>query len=162
MGAGAPYPLEAARALRAREEDAARDALAGHMDALQAAEQAHARAERLCVAHREETARIAADEARADVEGRSLTESLRAADWQRRRRSEDTALCTARDDADRARQAAARAVEDARTVLGAARAAREAVERHHEAWQEEQRRHAERRAEAEAEDVQAGRRGRSA
>jgi hypothetical protein len=88
--------------------------------------------------------------------------SLRAADWQRRRRSEDTALCTARDDADRARQAAARAVEDARTVLGAARAAREAVERHHEAWQEEQRRHAERRAEAEAEDVQAGRRGRSA
>jgi len=155
------YPLAAARKLRESEEAAARDALTTQLAAHRAAEDAHADAVARLAAHRAETERIAAEEAQADALGRSLAESLRAADWQRRRRSEDTALCTARDDAERARHAAARAVEDARAALAAARAAREAVERHHAAWQEETRRHAERRAEAEAEDVQAGRRGRS-
>jgi hypothetical protein len=157
----ARYPLAAARTLRAREEDAAREALAAAIDALRAAEDAHAHAEARCVAHRAETARIGAAEADADTAGRSLAESLRAADWQRRRRIEDAALRSARDDAERARQAAATAVEAARATLAAARAAREAVERHFAAWQDEARRDAERRAETEAEDVQAGRRGRS-
>jgi hypothetical protein len=161
MSGDARYPLAAARELHAREEDAARDALATAIDALRDAEDAYARAEARWVAHRAETARIGVAEADADVAGRHLAESLRAADWQRRRRGEDTALRSAREDAERARQAAAAAVEEARAALAAARAAREAVERHHAAWQHEARREAERRAEAEAEDVQAGRRGRT-
>ncbi len=161
MTEAARYPLEAARRLRAREEDDARDALAARLEALRTADEAHARSTAQLAAHRAETARITAEEAQADARGRSLAESLRAADWQRRRRSEDTALRAAVDEAERTKHAAARAVEDARTALGEARAAREAVERHHEAWQAEARRHTERRAEAEAEDVQAGRHGRS-
>lgn len=159
MAGRAHYPLEAARTLHASEEDAARDALAAATDAMRNAEDALARAEARCVAHRAETARTVTDEARADIQGRSLAESLRAADWQRRRRSEDAALRSARDDAQRARHAAMTNVDAARAALAAARAAREAVERHHAAWQEEARRTDERRAEAEVEDVHAGRRG---
>lgn len=152
------YPLEAARTLRADEEATARDALAARLRDQQDAEDAVTRAQGRVATHREETARVARLERAADGAGRSVGETLRASSWLTRRRAEADALARSLGEAVSRHVEAGAASERARAALADARAAREAVEKHHSAWLASEKRAAEARAEAEADDVNAGRR----
>ena len=154
------YPLEAARALRADEESAVKDALAARLREQQEAEERVTQAQARLATHREETARVAQVERAADALGRSVAETLRAGDWLKRRGDESARLAKSVSDAVQKRVEAAAASERARAGLADARAAREAVEKHHAAWLAGERRAEESRAEAEADDLIAGRRPR--
>jgi len=154
------YPLEAARALRADEEAAAKDALAARLREQQEAEERVTQAQARLATHREETARVAQLERAADGIGRSVAETLRAGDWLKRRGDESSRLAKSVAGAVQKRVEAVAASERARAGLAEARAAREAVEKHHAVWLAGERRAEESRAEAEADDLIAGRRPR--
>jgi hypothetical protein len=158
--AGSRYPLEAARTLRAEEELAAKHALAARLDEQRRAEEAATLAEKQLDEHRRETARITERERAADGAGRAVGETLRATAWLKRRNTEAEDLSKALHAASQTRAEARAASDRARAALADARAAREAVEKHHEAWLASERRAEEARAEAEIEDVMAGRRSR--
>lgn len=158
MAGRARYPLEAVRTLRADEEAAARDALAARLRTQQDAEEAVASARARVATHRDETARVERRERVADGAGRPVAETLLAGDWLRHRRAEAETLESAVRDAAQEHAEATSAAELARAMLADARAAREAVEKHHATWLAGERRAEEARAEAEAEDVMAGRR----
>ena len=147
------YPLEAARALREQELEDAKSELARRTAALADAEAAVERAEAELARHEEETAAIAAREHARDAAGRSASEMLGAQTYLARRAAEKQAHQNEIRDAKRAATEAAEALEASRAALAAARAAREAVEKHYEAWERERRNTAERRAEADAEEV---------
>ena len=158
MAGRARYPLEAVRTLRADEEAVARDALATRLRAQRDAELAVAQASASAATHREETAHVERGERAADRAGRPIAETLLAGDWLRRRRAEADMLARAVSGAVREHAEATSASERARSTLADARAAREAVEKHHATWLAGERRAEEARAEAEAEDAMAGRR----
>jgi flagellar biosynthesis chaperone FliJ len=147
------YPLEAARTLREQELEDAKSELGGRSAALADAEAAVTRAEAELARHDEETARIAAREHVRDDAGRSAADMLAAQAYLSRRAAERQAHRDRIGDAKHAAAEAAEAVVAARAALAAARAAREAVEKHYEAWLRERRLTAERRAEAEADDL---------
>jgi hypothetical protein len=152
------YPLEAARTLREREEQAAREEMARRNAALVDAERAVDAAKARAGEHRAATVAIAAEETKKDGAGRRIADSLRARAYLDRRRVEQEQLDQAAARAEDARKKAAAVVEEGRQLLADARAAREAVEKHHEAWRLEQKKIADGREEAEVEDVIAGRR----
>lgn len=151
------YPLEAARTLRDKELDEAREALARATRALEQADRSVLRAEDRVRAHRHETAEVHRRESERDGAGRSAGEMLAARDYLTRRRDDEGRLvervAAAREEAARARQA----LERARATLAEAQAAREAVERHHGRWKADRARVAERRQEAEQDDLAAAR-----
>lgn len=154
------YPLEVARALRADEEAAAKDALAARLREQQDAEERAIQAQARLATHREETSRVAQLERAADGAGRSVAETLRAGDWLKRRGDESSRLAKSASDAVQKCVEAVAASERARADLAEARAASDAVAKHHAAWLAGERRAEETRAEAEADDLIAGRRPR--
>jgi len=151
------YPLEPARKLREHAVDEATDQLARSNAALEEAKAAAERAQAAVRAHDEETDRIRAREGERDIAGRTVAEMQHSLAYLERRGSERAELSDrvrrAQEQAREAREAA----ERARSALADARAERDAVEKHHDRWQQGERRKAEARAEAEAEDVRAGR-----
>ena len=148
-----PYPLEAARTLRERELDAAKEELARHTDALAQAELGARAAEDAVAAHVEATRETAERERARDAAGRSAADMLAVQSYLTRRRDELAALRARAGDARQAVLEAAAALDDARAALAQARAAREAVEKHREKWDAGRRRTAERRAEADLDDL---------
>lgn len=160
MAGRARYPLEAARTLRTDEESAAKNALATRLREQQEAETALGLAQGRLTAHRGETARVAELERAADGIGRSVGETLRVSEWLKRRRAEVHVLAKRAADAAGACASASAESERARAALADARAAREAIEKHHASWLAGELRADEARAEAEVEDVMAGRRPR--
>lgn len=151
------YPLTTLRTLRAEEEHAAREALARAVDAVEAARAALRDARAQLEAHDAETRRILdAEDARA-LSAARVGDALRAQAFRERRWREREPLVTAVARAQDAERAAERAAEDARAVLAAARVEREAVERHHAAWADAERRRAESALEAETDDLAAHR-----
>lgn len=148
----AAYPLEALRTLRAEEEDAAGRALAQAIRAHEEAAGVTRRALEARDAHEAETsAMIARESARPLTEVRA-TDATHLRAWRDRRRGELAGLEASVAKA-RADEAARRGeTEAAREALASARREREAIEKHHARWSEEQRRAAEAKEEAEAED----------
>lgn len=145
------YPLEAARDLRGQELDEAARALGDASRRVDLAERSVASARAAIEAH--DVAREAHRAAENARGSRSADDMLRGLAYEERLDCEREALVATAQEADEA-LALARAHEDsARTALAEARAAQEAVERHYEAWEEERRRVAEKKAEDEAEDV---------
>lgn len=153
-----PYPLEAARSLRAREEDAAKETVALRLADATGAEQACARAEAAVREHQRETREVELRERALDAAGRTIAESLRATAFAERRRAEELALRARLDCARQAELEARAALDHAREALARARAEREAVERHYEAWLSDRRKRAQVREDDDAEDVVAARR----
>ena len=147
------YPLEAARTLRAQELEDAKSALGRRTASLVEAEAAVTRAEAELARHGEETAAIAAREHARDDAGRSAADMLSVQAYLSRRAAEKQAHHDRIREAKHAAAEAAEAVEAARAALADARAAREAVEKHYEAWLRERRVAAERRADAEADEL---------
>lgn len=154
------YPLQAARTLRERELDEAREELARATRAVEDADEAVRSAQLRVDAHRRQTVEVRRREAERDAAGRSAAEMLGARDYLKRRRTEEDDLRGQVDDARTAAAEARRTMERARVALADARAAREAVERHHGKWQADRAKVAERRAEAEQDDLVGARRRR--
>jgi hypothetical protein len=152
MSSRGSYPLEAARVLRAEEEDAALRALAQATSAHDEAQRGRVRLEEAQRAHRGETERVASDERQRDQAGRSVAEMVRAREWLAHREREVRELARRTDDARQRERDARAAMELARSALASARAEREAVEKHHASWLDEQRRTREKREEDEADD----------
>ncbi len=146
--------------LREHELDEAKEALAARTAELTDAEALVARATEAARAHARETETVTARERGLDEVGRAVADTLRSQRYLAGRQSEAEGLGARIEEARERARAAADAVTQAREVLAAARAGREAVERHHDRWQDGRRRHAESRAEAEAEDIVAARHGR--
>ena len=146
------YPLEAARALRAAEEDARVGELADAMRTLEVAGAAVKDAEHAARTHQEHTDRVRDDESARDGRGRPASETVRAQDWLARRRSEarrlEVSIGAARD----VERSAEAAVEHARVRLATARAEREAIEKHFTKWSQARARAVERREDDEADE----------
>src|SRR5687768_13185805 len=117
MAGRGPYPLEAARTLREREEQAARDELARRNGLLAEAERAVEAAKARAAEHRAATQAIAADETRKDGAGRAIAESLRGRAYLDRRKAEQAALDQAVGRAEEGRKRAAVLVEEGRQLL---------------------------------------------
>lgn len=146
------YPLEALRTLRANERDDAARRLAEAVAAHQLASEATARASNALRDHAAATEATLARESTRPLSASAATDALQLRAWRDRRKREADTL---RADLERAREAERRAsdgVDQARAALATAETEREAIERHHRRWLDEQRRAAEARAEAEAED----------
>lgn len=139
------YPLAAVLALRERDEAAARAALA---EALGAEERARRRRDRLRAAVEE----AAAPRAPCDARDREPTAGALAATagWSARVRRDARA-------AEEALVAAAGGVAAARTSLAGASAARQAIARHREAWEEGRLSARERAEDAALDDLAAAR-----
>ena len=156
----AAYPLEAARTLRQNEVDVARADLARKTAAVTDAELRASEALRLLESHRSDSKAHQELERARDIAGRTAADMARARAYSARRRTEEAALvdahAAAMAEVDQARDEADRA----RGALALARAAQEAVERHRAAWEEEQRKAAEARREAEIDDIVSSRHGR--
>ncbi|MBX7193471.1 MAG: hypothetical protein K1X94_15555 [Sandaracinaceae bacterium] len=147
-----PYPLEALRGLRADEEEAARRALALAVEAhAQAVERTRA-ADAAHAAHLEETERAVARELAQPLTGALVASARALAAWRTRRKAEAAALADQTRRAREAERARDQDVETARDLLASARREREAIEKHHARWQDEERKRAEAKAEAEIDD----------
>jgi flagellar biosynthesis chaperone FliJ len=94
-----------------------------------------------------------AEQTRAVSGAASVDEALRARAWRDRRAREASDLRAAITRADDAARLASEAAEQARAALAHARVERESVEKHHARWAEAQRRAADARAEADADDL---------
>lgn len=156
--AGAAYPLAAARALVAREEEEATTALARANATLALAEAAHERACTALASYDALTRQTLEAERRRDELPRTVADARLGHDWSARRTRERQPLAMAVDQARGRVDEARAATEAARATLASARAEREAVDKHHARWLDERRKIEEARAEAEADDVLAGRR----
>ncbi|AKF08836.1 hypothetical protein [Sandaracinus amylolyticus] len=144
------YPLEAARTLRAEEQEVAERALAAAISAHDAAQRARERAEETRRAHAAETERVAREERALD--GRTALDLMRLEEWIARRRREERTLASRVSHASETERTSERAVEEARAALATVRAEREAVERHHGAWLDARRRTAEQKEQDEADE----------
>lgn len=145
------YPLEAARELRGQELDEAARALGDASRRVDAARRNVASAVAAIEAH--DVARAAQRAAENARGARSADDLLRGLAYEERLDRERQELVTKSAEAEEALAAARTNEESARSALADARAAKEAVERHYEAWLAERRRVAEKKAEDEAEDV---------
>ena len=154
------YPLKVALTLREREVDEALDRLAAARHALAAAQDATQRADAILTQHRARREDAETEEGLRDMAGRRAEEMLLGRNYLQRLASEEDDLARARLRFAGAEAEAEAAVERARENLAQARATREAVERHHRAWQKEQRRASDAREEAEQDDRVAAQRSR--
>lgn len=146
------YPLASLRKLRDAEVDARLAALA---NATQREERCARDLDGLVQqrdAHVAETARVERDE--GDPRGAISVDALaRLGEWRRRRRAEAEALAAALERARAALDGARTETAAARDAVAHARAEVEALARHEARWRAEAGRHAERRTEAEVEDL---------
>ncbi|MCB9612848.1 MAG: hypothetical protein H6722_10395 [Sandaracinus sp.] len=152
------YPLEAARELRERAVDEAGEALAAAVRAHAEASQAHSRACAKLEAHEVETRAFV--EAERQAGPRRIEDFQHAQAYLTRRRTEREAHVAAIARAADEVTARERDVVTARDALATAKAEAQAVEKHHERWQDERRKRAEARAEDEVEDLVSARHGR--
>jgi hypothetical protein len=152
VAARARYPLEAARTLRAEEEERRAEELVAANAASDEAQLALERARSAWTAHRGETRRVAAEEAARDRAGRAVAETLRTLAWLDRRGREAAELGERALEAEQTAARARAAVEEAKASLAQARAEREAVEKHHAEWTAAQKRALEAREEEEADE----------
>lgn len=145
------YPLEAARDLRRQELDDAAQALGVASRRVDLAQTAVTQAYAAIEAHDLacETY-LAVENARG---ARSADDLLRGLAYRDRLAAERGALVVKAGEADEVLTTARANEDSARSALADARAAREAVERHYEAWERERRRVAEKKSEDEAEDI---------
>lgn len=146
------YPLETLRALRASEEDASRHALAEAVRAHAMAVELSTRARSARDAHASETRELVDRERARPLDHARPVDATALAAWRRRRKLELDALEASLSRALEAERAREREVEAGREALAAARRERETIERHFARWREDERKKAEAKEEAEAED----------
>jgi hypothetical protein len=128
------YPLEIAHTLRTEEETSRANELTNARRRLELAVNERSAIEAALAVHREETARIVADERLRDRQGRCVEEMLRAQSFLDRRRRKELELAQRLERA-RAQEREARTFEsDALAAFTLAAAERKAVERHRAAW----------------------------
>ena len=146
------YPLETLRGLRATEEETAQRGLAEAVRAhAQAAEQA-ARARQARDAHADDTRAGVERELARPLEGTRASDATTLASWRQRRKRELDGLEKEMLRAEDVARARDRDVERAREALASARRERDAIEKHFARWREEERKKAEAKEEADAED----------
>lgn len=155
----ARYPLASVQALRTGEEEAAKRALGAAIDAHAAAERRLEAARADLFAHRQATEAVRRQEQALDDAGRTVAEALGARAYFDRRKTEQGALAVAVGEAEARARALADAIESARSALAQARAEVEALAKHRAQWEAEHAKVAERRAEAELDDLATRRRG---
>ncbi len=151
------YPLEAALKLRQMQLDEAQATLARALEQVRAAEAALTYSQERLRAHREQT-RVEQEQMLTQIDpttGRAMQDSDHYFTRRLFEADELERVCERRKVTLAEMQGEA---ENARAALTIARAEHRAVDKHRERWEQAQRKAAENRAEAEADDVLAGRR----
>lgn len=146
------YPLASVQALRDREEEAARSALAAAIEQHTGAVERREAADRRRAEHERTTELVQRDEAARDVAGRSVAETLTAQAYLGRRKRELAAITSEITSLRGEEAKRARDVEAARAALAQARAEVEALAKHRKGWEAEHAKVLERREEAELDD----------
>jgi hypothetical protein len=151
-----PYPLQPLSDLRDQARQAAERELAARLSAVEQARQAAERAEAQVDGARAHEAAFAGRQKERETRPLSPAELELARGFARRLADVTAARQAELAEARKAVQAASQRVDQARHALAEAEQACEAVERHHQRWQANERRERERKEEAQQDDRRAG------